>query len=651
MPTETSLQAEEALIHVLWINAGLSCDGDSVALTAATQPSIEEIALGALPGLPEDRGALAADRLRVRARGRGRRLPRVVPQGRPRRAGAVRPGGRGLHPQRADQRARATGAASATTRPPASRSPPANGSTGWRPKPPRSRGRHLRHLRRHPRHGRQPDRRDGRPRLSGLGLEVQGRHSDRLRARAVPSSRTTSRRRIIYLLYQATGQAPMIPLDEALRPTWLFGATVHEGCDRAGYYEQGDFATEYGSPEVHRQARLLGPGREVQRAQAGLDQRRRRLPERRRHLHRLHDAGFPDKFMPFMDEPPGGKLSTNAVAALRRGDPGAARASRHTVDKEPKWRRPGRELTDRSHAHLVTHRLQPDEAKQMTSTIPTPSQRTPTAQPCRDGVGPHHPDRRQPRHLHQDRLRATARWSSATARPRSSAATRIFMKGKDPRDAHFITSRICGICGDNHATCSCYAQNMAYGVKPPHLGEWIVNLGEAAEYMFDHNIFQENLVGVDYCEKMVAETNPGVLAQGRDTPRPRTPPTTATARSRDIMRSLNPFTGEFYREALQVSRLDARDVLPDGRPPRPPVHAVPRRRRHGRDHPADDRLHHPADALRRVHEEGRADARRPLRLLLRGAAGLRAGRPAAHAARLLGLPSRIRSSATSSTRT
>ena len=87
----------------------------------------------------------------------------------------------------------------------------------------------------------------------------------------------------------------------------------------------------------------------------------------------------------------------------------------------------------------------------------------------------------------------------------------LFMKGKDPRDAHFITSRICGICGDNHATCSCYAQNMAYGVKPPQIAEWIVNLGEAAEYMFDHNIFQENLVGVDYCEKMVSETNPGVL--------------------------------------------------------------------------------------------------------------------------------------------
>ena len=129
----------------------------------------------------------------------------------------------------------------------------------------------------------------------------------------------------------------------------------------------------------------------------------------------------------------------------------------------------------------------------------------------------------------------------------------IFMKGKDPRDAHFITSRICGICGDNHATCSCYAQNMAYGVKPPHLGEWIVNLGEAAEYMFDHNIFQENLVGVDFCEKMVAETNPSVLSLAEKTPAPH-----ADAHGyrtiADIMRSLNPFSGEFYREALVVSR-------------------------------------------------------------------------------------------------
>ena len=129
----------------------------------------------------------------------------------------------------------------------------------------------------------------------------------------------------------------------------------------------------------------------------------------------------------------------------------------------------------------------------------------------------------------------------------------IFMKGKDPRDAHFITSRICGICGDNHATCSCYTQNMAYGVKPPNLGEWIVNLGEAAEYMFDHNIFQENLVGVDYCEKMVSETNPSVLAKAENTLAPNSD-AHGYRTIADIMRALNPFTGEFYREALVVSR-------------------------------------------------------------------------------------------------
>jgi hydrogenase large subunit len=130
----------------------------------------------------------------------------------------------------------------------------------------------------------------------------------------------------------------------------------------------------------------------------------------------------------------------------------------------------------------------------------------------------------------------------------------IFMKGKDPRDAHFITSRICGICGDNHATCATYAQNMAFGVRPPALGEWIVNLGEAAEYMFDHNIFQDNLVGVDFCEQMVKETNPSVYAKAEKTASPHSN-LHGFRTIADIMKALNPFTGSFYREALQMSRM------------------------------------------------------------------------------------------------
>ena len=129
----------------------------------------------------------------------------------------------------------------------------------------------------------------------------------------------------------------------------------------------------------------------------------------------------------------------------------------------------------------------------------------------------------------------------------------VFMKGKDPRDAGFITSRICGICGDNHTTCSVYAQNMAYGIKPPPLAENIMNLGEAAEYLFDHTIFQDNLVFVDFCERMVAETNPGLLKQAERAEAPGAG-VHGYRTIADIMRAFNPYSGEVYREALEMSR-------------------------------------------------------------------------------------------------
>ncbi|TDB94726.1 nickel-dependent hydrogenase large subunit [Actinomadura sp. 7K534] len=129
----------------------------------------------------------------------------------------------------------------------------------------------------------------------------------------------------------------------------------------------------------------------------------------------------------------------------------------------------------------------------------------------------------------------------------------VFMKGKDPRDAGFITSRICGICGDNHTTCSVYAQNMAYGIKNPPLAEWILNLGEAAEYMFDHTLFQDNLVFVDFCEAMVKDTNPSVLKKAKTTDAPNAA-VHGYRTIAEIMEAFNPFEGAVYKEALQISR-------------------------------------------------------------------------------------------------
>src|ERR1700759_1627746 len=42
-------------VDVLWLTAGLGCDGDTISMTAATQPSIEELIGGAIPFVPKIR--------------------------------------------------------------------------------------------------------------------------------------------------------------------------------------------------------------------------------------------------------------------------------------------------------------------------------------------------------------------------------------------------------------------------------------------------------------------------------------------------------------------------------------------------------------------------------------------------------------------
>ncbi len=42
-----------AEVHVIWMTTGLGCDGDSVSVTAASLPSIEDLVMGNIPGLPK----------------------------------------------------------------------------------------------------------------------------------------------------------------------------------------------------------------------------------------------------------------------------------------------------------------------------------------------------------------------------------------------------------------------------------------------------------------------------------------------------------------------------------------------------------------------------------------------------------------------
>jgi hydrogenase small subunit len=55
--------------------------------------------------------------------------------------------------------------------------------------------------------------------------------------------------------------------------------------------------------------------------------------------------GFPDKFMPFMDEPPGGKVSTAASGLYGSLIRNLRGVTNRTLDKEPRWRHKGDKLT------------------------------------------------------------------------------------------------------------------------------------------------------------------------------------------------------------------------------------------------------------------------------------------------------------------
>jgi hydrogenase small subunit len=104
---------------------------------------------------------------------------------------------------------------------------------------------------------------------------------------------------LLYLLYMASGRAPIFPPYEVLQQTWLFGNAVHEGCDRGGYYEQAQFAEEYASPLRIVKLGCCGPAVPCNVGTRG--------------WIGCTMPGFPDKFMPFVDQPPGSLLSSAAV--------------------------------------------------------------------------------------------------------------------------------------------------------------------------------------------------------------------------------------------------------------------------------------------------------------------------------------------------
>lgn len=130
----------------------------------------------------------------------------------------------------------------------------------------------------------------------------------------------------------------------------------------------------------------------------------------------------------------------------------------------------------------------------------------------------------------------------------------VIAMGRDPRDAVFITSRACGVCGGVHSHASVYAIEMAMGLPPPPMGTVVRNLGEAAEMGYDNPLHLYLLAGPDYSEAVVKAVEPHLWekAQGWECPNAGHHGLRTMA---ELMTGLNPFTGNLYQEGLEFTRI------------------------------------------------------------------------------------------------
>ena len=333
--------SEQLTVHVLWITAGLSCDGESVAMTAATNPSIEDLLAGVIPGSPaivlhnpmlafengdefmqawydaeDDRldpfilvleGSIANERLSGEGHWTGfgvdafdgqpitanEWIDRLAPK-----AAAVL----------------AVGTCATYGGVPAMRNNPTGAmglpdylGWGWKA-------------------------RCGLPIVCLPGCPAQ------------PDNITAT---LLALVLFLGGLAPAPELDEQLRPKPLFERTAREGCSRAGFTEQGLFATTYGND-----SRCLvklgckGPIAKCNVPQRGWINGVGGCPNVGGICIGCTMPSFPDRFMPFMDPDPWG----NAAANFQRFTYGPL--FRHfrkrnlllKYEREPAWRAPAAAL-------------------------------------------------------------------------------------------------------------------------------------------------------------------------------------------------------------------------------------------------------------------------------------------------------------------
>lgn len=321
MPETNDTQID--YIDILWLSAGLGCDGDTIALTAATRPSLEDLLAGVVPDVPTigfHNPVLAAasgteflEPYRLAARGLGPPFLLVVEGSIPDEGLAGEGCWAGFGTDAATGQPIPTCTWLAELAPKAWAIVAAGTCAAYggvhaiagNPTGCMGLGEFFaRQERSEPAEGGEAKRPAFRSRAGLPIVNVPG----------CPVQPDNLMETLLWLLRQAAGNAPSIALDELGRPAWLFQQTAHESCNRGGYYEQADFAPTLDDPRCIVKHGCWGPVVECNVGKRGWINGVGGCANVGGICIGCTTPGFPDKLMPFMDQPPGSLLSTEAIS-------------------------------------------------------------------------------------------------------------------------------------------------------------------------------------------------------------------------------------------------------------------------------------------------------------------------------------------------